>query len=135
MPSQAVQDRTAHLIAQAATLHADLAGVWATSSVLIERGRDRRFSSIFPRLRRIQGGSASDLALIAAAITGPPMCLECIKKKTGVPALQVETALTTISRRVKLVIGLRPCSSCRTRDATFSLPASAESVLRQLPGF
>jgi len=130
-----MQDRTASLIARAATLQADVSALCTESRALIDRVRQRRFSSPHSRLRRIQGGSIGDPELIAATITGAPLCLACITKRTGIATLEVETNLTTISRAVRLVIGLGPCGRCRTLDATFTLPASAHSRLRQASGF
>jgi hypothetical protein len=108
-------------MARAMTLHAERATVRATSRALIEQGRARRLASTYPVVRVISGGSGGDLSYLAAVIRGAPLCLECIETRTGVPLLEVETALRTMARTFRLVIAVGSCERCRKTDATFSL--------------
>ena len=110
--------RTTALIARASTLHAELATICVESRALIERGRARRLSLTYPLLRQIAGGS--DAPLILTVITGALLCVECIAKKTGIPATEVDAALRTVARTLRLTMGPRRCDGCLQRKTTFS---------------
>ena len=72
-----------------------------------------------PIPRRTAG--ASDASLILTAIIGVLLCEECIAKKTGLPATEVDAALGTVARAVRLAMGPRRCDGCLQRKTTFSL--------------
>jgi hypothetical protein len=116
-----VQERCVSVMARAITLHAELATVRAIPRALLEQRRARRRASTYPLVRLISGGSGGDLSRLAAVIRGASLCLKCIETRTGVPLLEVETALRTMARTFKLVIAVGSCDSCRKTDATFSL--------------
>ena len=64
----------------------------------------------------------SDATLILTAITGKVLlCVECVAKKTGVPATEVDAALRTVARAIRLTMGPRRCDGCLERKTTFSL--------------
>ena len=111
--------RTAGLIVQATTLHAEVAAVCAQSRALIERGRERRRFSAYPRLRPISGGS--DAALVVMTITDATVCLPCIARNTGIPVEQVNGLLRTITRTLRLRIGPHRCDACLQHKTTFSV--------------
>jgi len=110
---------TAILITRAATLRDDLSAICATSRSLIARGRERRFTAFYARLRPICGGS--DAALVTATIQNARLCLDCIARKTGVPLEQINGLLIAIGRTVRLTIGPHRCDACLQRKTTFSL--------------
>ena len=118
----ATVDRASALIARARALHADLAALCVQSRGLIESGRERRFSAIYPRLRPIRGGS--DSALIVMAITNAAACLPCIAKKTGVPVIEVNHLLLGIVKTLRLAVGQRRCDLCLESRTTFSITKS-----------
>src|SRR6185436_12970903 len=107
------------LLARAATLRAELAGAVALSRRLLERGRQRRLSSTYPRLRPIGGGS--DAGDVALAITDASLCLQCIAKKTGVPEHETDALLMRIATTLKLVAIPGRCDACLDRGTTFRL--------------
>src|SRR5713226_9675869 len=97
--------RTAALIVQATTLHAEVAALFAQSRALIDCGRQRRHRS---PLRVIRGGSDAgrgDAALVVSTITETRMCVPCIARHTGVPAEQVNGLLMMITKTFRLRIG------------------------------
>jgi len=114
-----VQAKAAALIDQATVLHADLAHVLARSRPLIALGRERRLSSVYPRLRLIRGGS--DAGPVAEMITSTKRCLHGIATTTGMGIDQVDAALVTITRTLRLRIGPHRCDSCRQHKTTFSV--------------
>jgi len=89
------------------------------SRALVQRGRDRRFTSTYSRLRPIGGGS--DVALVTQTITGVFLCAQCIARKTGLPPVEVDGVLKTIARTLRLGIGTRRCEGCLSVKATFSV--------------
>src|SRR5260370_22790550 len=105
-----VQAKAAALIDQATVLHADLAHVLARSRTLIALGRERRLSLVYPRLRLIRGGS--DAGPVAEMITSAKLCLHCIATTTGIGIDQVDAALLTITRTLRLRIGPHRCDAC-----------------------
>jgi hypothetical protein len=117
---------TPSLLMRAATLHAELARACAVSRRLIERGHHRRLSSSYPRLRAISGGS--DAGLIAVVITGAALCLDCITKKTGVPAPEADALLVKIAATLKLVSLPGRCDSCLDQRTTFRLDRTVDGV-------
>jgi hypothetical protein len=115
--------RTTALIACAATLHAELATTCVESRALIERGQARRRLLSYPLLRQIAGGS--DASLILAVITGVLLCVECIARQTGIPETEVDAALRTVARTLRLTMGPRRCDGCLQRKTTFSFSGGA----------
>ena len=111
------------LLARASMLHADLVVLCAESREPIQRGRDRRFSSTYSRLRPIRGASDSsvDVGLVTEAIAGAFLCVQCIAKKTGLQPPDVNDHLRAIARMVRLTIGTRRCDGCLSSTATFSV--------------
>jgi len=79
----------------------------------------RRFTSTYSRLRPIGGGS--DVALVTQTITDAFLCVQCIARKTGLPAVEVDGVLKTMARTVRLGIGTRRCEGCLSVKATFSV--------------
>jgi len=114
---------TPALFSRAATLHADLVALCSESRALIQRGRDRRFTSTYSLLRPIRGGSDSgvDLGLVTEMIAGAFLCVQCIAKKTGLQPPDVNDHLRAIARMVRLTIGTRRCDGCLSSTATFSV--------------
>ena len=127
--------RTAELIARASTLHADLAALCAESRTLIERTGQRWRTSL---LRVIRGGSdaapdaeftrvsmpsmpAGDLGLITTVIAGAALCVDCITRRTGIPAAEVSAALPTIGSAFQVAAVQRRCSACLETKAIYSL--------------
>ena len=121
-PSQAAQDRTAALMARAATLHAVLAVAFARSRSLIDRVHQRRRAH---PLRIIRGGS--DAALVIPTIADAALCLHCIAKKTGMPVEQVTDLLLAIAKTLRLAVGPRRCDLCLKDQTTFSVVRSGKS--------
>src|SRR5262245_19424934 len=111
-----MQAGAAALIARAEKLCADLTTVCAQSRALLNRSRVLLLSP-----PPISGGSSGDFGLIATLTDCAPLCLDCIVRRTGIPALQVERALMMIPRAVRLAIAIRACAACRTMDVTFSV--------------
>jgi len=111
------------LLARASMLHADLVVLCAESRELLQRGRDRRFSSTYSRLRPIRGASDSsvDVGLVTEAIAGAFLCVQCIARKTGLPPVEVDGALKTIARTLRLGIGSRRCDGCFSVKPAFSV--------------
>jgi len=107
------------LLISAATLRTEVAGAVTVSRALIERGRQRRLSSTYGRLRPIGGGS--DAGDVALAITDASLCLPCIAKKTGVPEHETEALLMSIATTLKLVAIPGHCDGCLDRGTTFHL--------------
>jgi hypothetical protein len=62
--------------------------------------------------------SASDAPLILTVITGMLLCVECIAKKTGIPVTEVDAALRTVARTLRLTMGPRRCDGCLQRKTT-----------------
>lgn len=110
---------TPALLSRAATLHADLMALCGESRALIQRGRDRRLTATYSRLRPIRGGS--DVALVTRTITGVFLCTLCIAGETGLPPVEVNGVLKTIARTLQLEIGTRRCEGCLSVRATFSI--------------
>jgi len=104
-------------------LGANLVTVCAESRALIERGRDRRFTSTYSLLRAIRGGSDStaDVGLVTETIAGVFLCVQCIARKTGLQPVAVNDHLRAIARFVRLTIGTRRCYGCLRSTATFSV--------------
>ena len=113
--------RAASLCADSVALGADLVEVCAESRVLIQRGRDRRFTSTYSLLRAIHGGSDSsaDVGLVTETIAGAFLCVQCIARKTGLQPVAVNDHLRAIARFVRLTIGTRRCDGCLHSTATF----------------
>jgi hypothetical protein len=111
--------RAASLLADHTEARAQLAVVLEQSLQLCAAGRDRRLSSPYPLLRRISGGS--DVALVTLAISGASLCLACLAKKTGIPAAQVEAALTTIATTLRFAAAPGRCGSCHEARTIFRL--------------
>ena len=114
---------TLSLVARAATLHAELMTLCDESRALIQRGRDRRFTSTYSLLRAICGGSdgSGDVRLVTETIAGAFLCVHCIARKTGLPPAEVDGLLKTIARTLRLGIGTRRCDGCLSVTATFSV--------------
>jgi hypothetical protein len=64
---------------------------------------------------------AGDTGIISSVLTDAALCLDCIVKKTGVPAPRVHAGLTTIGRMVKVHSGGSLCSACMTAKRVFQL--------------
>ena len=122
MPSQAVRDRSAYLIAQAATLPAEIAAVCSESHALIDRVHQRRRAH---PLRIIRGGS--DAAPVIPTIADAALCLHCIARKTGMPVEQVTDLLLAIAKTLRLAVGPRRCDLCLQDQTTFSVVRSGKS--------
>lgn len=52
------------------------------------------------------------------------LCLDCITKKSGVPAARVEVILTTIAGTLTLVAQSGPCDACLETARTFHLDSA-----------
>ena len=116
-----MQERTARLIGQAVTLHADLAMALARSRSLIDHVRQRRRTSPF---RVIRGGSDAgrgDAGLVVSTIADTKMCVPCIARHTGIPVEQIDALLRTVARTLRLMIGPHRCDACLQHKTTFSV--------------
>ena len=114
---RAVLDRTAELIARARAVHVEIVATWATSCALLERARERQLCSRSRRL--IRGGS--DVAMVTEAITDAQLCVHCIARRTGVPAEEINSLVTTLAGTIRIWIGPQRCDACLERRITFSL--------------
>ncbi len=62
-----------------------------------------------------------DAGLISSVLTDAALCLDCIVKKTGVPAPRVHAVLAAIGKTVKVKSGGSLCSACMTAKRVFQL--------------
>jgi hypothetical protein len=66
-----------------------------------------------------------DAGLVIAMISGVSLCLECISKRSGVPAPRVDVMLTTVARTISLVVETGRCDACLETRRTYRLTAPA----------
>jgi len=71
--------------------------------------------------KTVPSGDPDDTGVVSAALIEGMLCVDCIAKRTGVPAARVHAALTTIGQTVKTGDGLSLCSVCRTTKRVFHL--------------
>jgi hypothetical protein len=69
-----------------------------------------------PRIR-----DSGDAGLVSSVLTDAALCVDCIVKKTGVPAPRVHAVLESIGRTVKVDSGGSLCSACMTVKRVFQL--------------
>src|SRR5262245_36359167 len=100
-------EATAALIERSRTLCADLGAVGAESRALIDHGRARRLTAVYPRLRVIRGGS--DAALLTEVLVDTRLCMSCIMAKTSLTGGQVDATLKAIAQIVRVSIGPHRC--------------------------
>jgi hypothetical protein len=112
---------TQSLIATSTTLHAELAAIIVRSRALLSLGHERRLSTTYPRLRPIAGGDAPDTSLIVEAIARGGACLECVVRKTGVPAAKVTEILQRLESIVVIAVGMDSCDGCLRLTRTYHL--------------
>ena len=113
---------TPSLLARAATLRADLAAVVERSRDLLWWSRQRGRGGA--TLGRPIGGASDhveDAAVVLTMILASALCLDCITKKSGVPADRVEAILTTIAGTLTLVAQSGACDACLETARTFRL--------------
>src|SRR6266542_3585041 len=117
---------TPSLLAQAATLCADLGAVIEQTRDLLWSSRQRRRGSA-PLRRPISGAAdhVEDAAVVLTMILASPLCLDCITRKSGVPAQRVEAILTTITGTLTLVARSGRCDACLETTRTFRLDSAA----------
>lgn len=76
-----------------------------------------------PVVRPISGGAdhVEDTAVVLTMILGSSLCLDCIARKSGVPAPRVDAIITTISETVILIVGPGRCDACLETTRTFRI--------------
>jgi len=126
----AAEQRTRALVARSTALSAELgmliersrAGVGRARET-VRQSRELALVAAYPHLRAIVGGSdGPDAALIAAAITGAPLCVDCIARKSGVPQPGVEAVLAVIGASISLIRRTESCAGCLAIAQVFGLP-------------
>ena len=65
-----------------------------------------------------------DAAVVLTTILASALCLDCITKKSGVPAARVEAVLTTIAGTLTLVAQSGRCDACLETARTFRLDSA-----------
>ena len=70
---------------------------------------------------------AGDLGLITTVIAGAALCVDCIARRTGIPAADVSGALPTIGSAFQVAAVQRRCSACLETKAIYSLRRSGTS--------
>jgi hypothetical protein len=71
--------------------------------------------------KTVASGDPDDTGLVSAALIEGMLCVDCIARRTGVPAARVDAALATIGQTVKVGDGPSLCSACRTTTRVFHL--------------
>ena len=71
--------------------------------------------------KTVASGDPNDTGLVSAALIEGVLCVDCIARRTGVPAARVHAAVATIGQTVKVGDGPSLCSACRTTKRVFQL--------------
>lgn len=72
------------------------------------------------RIRPIRGG-ADEGAFVVQTITGAPLCGDCISRKTGLTAAQIESILVRVGATISIAADTRRCAACLAVKRTYAL--------------
>ena len=64
---------------------------------------------------------SGDAGLVSSVLLNARLCVDCIMKKTGVPASRVHAVLAAIGKTVQVDGGASLCSACMTTKRVFQL--------------
>lgn len=78
-------------------------------------------AATYSRLRPIAGGADSDTRLIIEVLANGGACLECLARKTGVPAPQVTDALQQLEAIVVITAKTARCDGCLRLTQTYRI--------------
>jgi hypothetical protein len=96
----------------------------------IDRSRDltwlsRRLRSLgSARVRSIAGG-VDDPGLVLATIAGASLCPDCIARKTGMAAAEIDALLTKVASTIALTVTGGRCDACLESRTTYRLDGAA----------
>jgi hypothetical protein len=68
------------------------------------------------------GEGSGDARLITSVLMGAGLCVDCIIKKTNLPARRVYEALVTIAQALNLESGRLLCADCMITKHVYKLP-------------
>ena len=125
--------QTTAQVRRARELCRELPSLFADTVELMRRSR--RLCLTFPRM---SGGSDLDAASIVEIIGRTPMCLDCLSKKTGIPADRATEALEGIRSYLHVKTEERGCEGCLQVTTVYGLadgaaatPAAPSAPIRQ----
>jgi hypothetical protein len=123
---------TPSLIVKSATLRAAIAGEIAHSHAPRWRTRDLLLAP-YPSIRPIAGGIDPDASLVleVLATTSGAVCLDCLVRKTWVPALTVADVLQRFNDVVTISAAMARCDGCLRLTETYTV--SDRTDMRPLP--
>jgi hypothetical protein len=112
---------TPSLLAKGATLRTAIAEEIARSHKLCWRTRDLLLAP-YPWIRPIAGGLDPDgSAVLEVLAAGGTVCLDCVVRKTGVPALSVANVLQRFNDIVVIAVTTARCDGCLRLTETYAV--------------